>query len=141
MRQGNGTRRNGGWHVALYTCDKCHQKKMATYRPDIKQRYQCDEPIDELNDLAKVDACHHLPQQRGAAHFINNGTVVEFVPGAYRVEADGKTVIVFKKFSWWHVRFKSVEIKDYDLATAARRRWRRQGLAVSSTSISQQKWD
>jgi hypothetical protein len=50
----------------------------------------------------------------------NLGTVVEFTPGAYRVEADGKTVIVFKKFSWWHVRFKSVEVKDYDLAKAAR---------------------
>lgn len=29
-----------------YTCDKCHAKKMRGYRPDIMERYECDEPIE-----------------------------------------------------------------------------------------------
>ncbi len=30
-----------------YTCSKCEKAKMATYRPDIHERYECDEAIDE----------------------------------------------------------------------------------------------
>jgi len=29
------------------TCSWCHSTKMAGYRPDIRARYECDEPIDE----------------------------------------------------------------------------------------------
>ncbi len=29
-----------------YACDKCKRKKMQGYRPDIMERYECDEPID-----------------------------------------------------------------------------------------------
>lgn len=30
-----------------YTCDRCYTKKMAGFRLDIFDRYDCDEPIDE----------------------------------------------------------------------------------------------
>lgn len=30
-----------------YTCPKCEDEKMGKYRPDIHERYECDEPIDE----------------------------------------------------------------------------------------------
>ena len=29
-----------------YACPKCKKKKVAGYRPDIFQHYECDEPID-----------------------------------------------------------------------------------------------
>lgn len=29
-----------------YACDKCRKKKMAGFRPDIMERYECDEPIE-----------------------------------------------------------------------------------------------
>lgn len=30
-----------------YTCEDCEEEKMSRYRPDIHERYECDEPIDE----------------------------------------------------------------------------------------------
>ena len=30
----------------FYGCAKCRKKKLAGYRPDIKERYECDEPIE-----------------------------------------------------------------------------------------------
>jgi hypothetical protein len=30
-----------------YTCSQCEGEKMGKYRPDIHERYECDEPIDE----------------------------------------------------------------------------------------------
>jgi hypothetical protein len=37
-----------GYQIFLcYTCSKCEREKMRHYRPDIKERYQCDEPIEE----------------------------------------------------------------------------------------------
>jgi hypothetical protein len=37
-----------GYGIFLfYACSQCEKKKLSKYRPDIKQRYQCDEPIDE----------------------------------------------------------------------------------------------
>jgi len=30
-------------------CDKCFDQKMSRYRRDIKERYQCDEPIEDDN--------------------------------------------------------------------------------------------
>jgi hypothetical protein len=29
-----------------YACDKCWPEKKRRYRPDIDQRYECDEPIE-----------------------------------------------------------------------------------------------
>ena len=29
-----------------YTCPTCHEAKTATFRPDIFERYECDEPIE-----------------------------------------------------------------------------------------------
>lgn len=29
-----------------YTCPKCHKAKMAGFRSDIRERYECDEQID-----------------------------------------------------------------------------------------------
>ena len=29
-----------------YACDQCEAKKLAGYRPDIMDRYECDEPIE-----------------------------------------------------------------------------------------------
>src|SRR4029077_8445482 len=29
-----------------YTCSKCEKEAMAGYRPDIHERYECDEPIE-----------------------------------------------------------------------------------------------
>ena len=37
-----------GYNIFLcYVCDKCRKAKMAGFRPDIKERYVCDEPIEE----------------------------------------------------------------------------------------------
>jgi hypothetical protein len=30
-----------------YACDKCRAGKVAKFRPDIFEAYECDEPIDE----------------------------------------------------------------------------------------------
>ncbi len=30
-----------------YVCEKCEAKKVAGFRPDIFESYECDEPIDE----------------------------------------------------------------------------------------------
>ena len=36
-----------GYGIFLcYTCSKCEAERMARYRPDIRSRYQCDEPIE-----------------------------------------------------------------------------------------------
>jgi hypothetical protein len=36
-----------GYGIFLtYTCTKCEAEKMARFRPDIRERYQCDEPIE-----------------------------------------------------------------------------------------------
>lgn len=29
-----------------YTCDTCEKKKMAGFRPDIMDDYECDEPLE-----------------------------------------------------------------------------------------------
>lgn len=37
-----------GYNIFLtYVCVKCHARKIARYRSDIMERYECDEPIDE----------------------------------------------------------------------------------------------
>lgn len=37
-----------GYGIFLcYTCEQCHDRKMAGYRSDIHEHYECDEPIDE----------------------------------------------------------------------------------------------
>lgn len=37
-----------GYGIFLcYACDKCKAKKLRGYRPDIMERYECDEPIDD----------------------------------------------------------------------------------------------
>jgi hypothetical protein len=30
----------------FYGCDKCRERKLARYRPDIMSQYECDEPIE-----------------------------------------------------------------------------------------------
>lgn len=36
-----------GYGIFLtYACEKCEKKKLSEFRPDIGQRYECDEPID-----------------------------------------------------------------------------------------------
>jgi hypothetical protein len=36
-----------GYGIFLtYACDKCEKKKLAGYRPDIMEAYECDEPIE-----------------------------------------------------------------------------------------------
>lgn len=30
----------------FYSCDKCHEAQLRKFRPDIFERYECDEPID-----------------------------------------------------------------------------------------------
>jgi hypothetical protein len=30
-----------------YACDKCKEEKLSHFRPDIMEKYKCDEPIDE----------------------------------------------------------------------------------------------
>jgi hypothetical protein len=37
-----------GYGIFLcYACDKCEKKKLARFRPDIMDRYECDEQIEE----------------------------------------------------------------------------------------------
>lgn len=37
-----------GYGIFLcYTCSRCDLEKMRGYRPDIHERYECDEPIEE----------------------------------------------------------------------------------------------
>jgi len=37
-----------GYGIFLcYACDACEARRLAGYRPDIGERYDCDEPIDE----------------------------------------------------------------------------------------------
>lgn len=31
----------------FYACGQCRERQLKKYRPDIKERYECDEPIDE----------------------------------------------------------------------------------------------
>lgn len=38
-----------------YTCEKCHEKRMTGYRPDIMERYECDEPIEPDDGNEQVD--------------------------------------------------------------------------------------
>lgn len=36
-----------GYAIPLgYMCDKCRPEKMRGFRPDINERYECDEPIE-----------------------------------------------------------------------------------------------
>jgi hypothetical protein len=36
-----------GYGIFLcYTCPRCEKERMKTYRSDIRERYECDEPID-----------------------------------------------------------------------------------------------
>jgi len=48
---GSGNQREAqydGWAIFLcYTCPKCHKEKMSKYRSDIRDHYECDEPIEE----------------------------------------------------------------------------------------------
>ena len=30
-----------------YACDVCEKDKLSRFRPDIMERYECDEPIEE----------------------------------------------------------------------------------------------
>lgn len=30
----------------FYCCYKCRERKLSKFRPDIKERYECDEPIE-----------------------------------------------------------------------------------------------
>jgi hypothetical protein len=30
-----------------YACDRCRDNVLSRFRPDIEDRYECDEPIDE----------------------------------------------------------------------------------------------
>jgi len=37
---------NDGYGIFLcYVCNDCKDEKLKRYRPDIMERYQCDEPI------------------------------------------------------------------------------------------------
>jgi len=37
-----------GYGIFLtYACDKCRKAKLAEFRPDIMERYECDEPLDD----------------------------------------------------------------------------------------------
>jgi hypothetical protein len=36
-----------GYGIFLcYTCSKCEKERMSRYRSDIRERYECDEPIE-----------------------------------------------------------------------------------------------
>ena len=38
---------NDGYGIFLtYVCNECIDEKLKRYRPDIMERYQCDEPIE-----------------------------------------------------------------------------------------------
>jgi len=42
------TAQHDGYGIFLcYTCSKCETEKMKRWRPDIHERYQCDEPIED----------------------------------------------------------------------------------------------
>jgi len=47
---GSGERRqpqyDGHGIFMCYTCTRCHERKMAAYRSDIMEQYECDEPIE-----------------------------------------------------------------------------------------------
>lgn len=34
----------------FYACEKCYDEKLAPYRTDIFERYECDEPIEPEED-------------------------------------------------------------------------------------------
>jgi len=37
-----------GYGIFLtYACHDCEKQRLSHYRPDIMERYECDEPIDE----------------------------------------------------------------------------------------------
>lgn len=39
---------NDGYHIFLtYVCEECESNKLATYRPDILERYETDEQIED----------------------------------------------------------------------------------------------
>ena len=42
-----GTNYDGYGIFLCYTCDKCQEERLAGYRHDIFERYECDEPIEE----------------------------------------------------------------------------------------------
>lgn len=37
------------------TCEDCHDEKMKRYRPDIKERYETDEPIESEDGISFTD--------------------------------------------------------------------------------------
>ncbi len=39
--------RDGYGIFLCYTCEACYEKSMLKYRPDIMERYEADEPVDE----------------------------------------------------------------------------------------------
>jgi hypothetical protein len=37
-----------GYNIFLtYACERCEKEKLSHFRPDIFDRYECDEPIEE----------------------------------------------------------------------------------------------
>lgn len=39
---------NDGYGIFLcYVCEECEERKLATYRPDIMERYETDEQIED----------------------------------------------------------------------------------------------
>jgi hypothetical protein len=38
---------DGYGNFLCYACEKCVKERLSHYRNDIKERYECDEPIDE----------------------------------------------------------------------------------------------
>jgi hypothetical protein len=47
------------------------------------------------------------------------GSFVEYSPGKFRIEADGRTVLVRCGSYGWHVSFKGIEAIDRELYVAA----------------------
>lgn len=42
------TKHYDGYGIFLfYACPECENEKMSRYRPDIMERYECEEPIEE----------------------------------------------------------------------------------------------
>jgi hypothetical protein len=66
-----------------------------------------------LNTAEKIET---IVLSRGSGTF---GTFTEFASGRFRIEADGRCVLVRCDEHGWHVSFKSFEAIDRDLYVAA----------------------
>jgi hypothetical protein len=41
------TAQNDGYSIFMcFTCEKCHDERVSGFRSDIRERYECDEPIE-----------------------------------------------------------------------------------------------